>query len=153
MEIALTMLCCLERLVAFFSQTQAAIMSIPECNILLMNHQGFACFGKSVKEAWVLAYYFERACDIQYHMMTSDGKAKLFSNILLSRCNNGSVRLENLPQLPLVYSLFLSFLSFLHSVSACFLPCLGVSTDRVYHDLGNGTSHGAGCHTTVIRFQ
>lgn len=52
---------------------QAAVTAIPDCNTLLMNHHGFACFGQSVKEAWVLAYYFERACDVQCRIMASGG--------------------------------------------------------------------------------
>ena len=35
---------------------------VPDCNTLLMRNHGFCTFGKSVAEAWVLAYNFERAC-------------------------------------------------------------------------------------------
>ena len=31
-----------------------------KCNVLLMPNHGFCCFGGSVAEAWVLAYYFEK---------------------------------------------------------------------------------------------
>lgn len=52
---------------------QAAVTAISDCNTLLMNHHGYCCFGKSVKEAWVLAYYFERACEVQWRLMASGG--------------------------------------------------------------------------------
>lgn len=52
---------------------QAAVTSIPDCNTLLMNHHGYCCFGKTVKEAWVLAYYFERACEVQWRIMAARG--------------------------------------------------------------------------------
>lgn len=55
---------------------KAAVSSIPDCNTLLMDHHGYACFGKSVKEAWVLAYYFERACEVQCRVMASGGTPK-----------------------------------------------------------------------------
>ena len=56
---------------------QAAVTSIPDCNTLLMDHHGYACFGKSVREAWVLAYYFERACEVQCRVMASGGTPKI----------------------------------------------------------------------------
>lgn len=54
----------------------AAIRSLPGCNTLLMQNHGFACFGTSVQEAWMLAYYFERVCDVQLRVMSSGAKIK-----------------------------------------------------------------------------
>jgi len=55
----------------------AAVRAIPGCNTLLMHNHGYVCFGTSVKEAWVLAYYFERCCEVQLRVMQSGGKIKL----------------------------------------------------------------------------
>lgn len=41
-----------------------------------MHNHGFACFGPSVRHAWVLAYYFERACDVQLRVAQSGGKLR-----------------------------------------------------------------------------
>eukprot|EP00934_Nitzschia_sp_Nitz4_P001407 Nitzschia sp. Nitz4//scaffold132_size63325//17918//18670//NITZ4_006289-RA/size63325-processed-gene-0.24-mRNA-1//-1//CDS//3329535311//1407//frame0 len=54
-----------------------AIQSVPGCNTLLLNNHGYVCFGKSVKEAWVLTYYFERCCEVQYRVMQSGGTLQL----------------------------------------------------------------------------
>ncbi|GMH58987.1 hypothetical protein TL16_g02733 [Triparma laevis f. inornata] len=40
-----------------------AVMKVPNCNILLMPNHGFCTFGSSVREAWVQAFYFEKACE------------------------------------------------------------------------------------------
>lgn len=48
----------------------------PEQNTLLLDNHGFVCFGESVKEAWVLSYYFERACEVQLRVMSSGGTPK-----------------------------------------------------------------------------
>lgn len=45
----------------------------PKCNTLLMRNHGFACFGSSVREAWVLAYYFERCCEVQLRVLQTTG--------------------------------------------------------------------------------
>ncbi|CAB9518605.1 Putative aldolase class 2 protein [Seminavis robusta] len=42
-------------------------------NTLLLEHHGFVCYGKSVPEVFVLAYYFERACEIQLRLMAACG--------------------------------------------------------------------------------
>eukprot|EP00977_Amphora_coffeiformis_P010152 scaffold2363_cov159-Amphora_coffeaeformis.AAC.14 len=76
---------------------QAAVTSIPDCNTLLMDHHGFACFGKSVKEAWVLAYYFERACDVQCRIMASGGKAKTPNPVVMAGAASSSYLPEFAP--------------------------------------------------------
>ena len=57
--------------------TQAVQQAGEECNTLLMHNHGYVCFGKSVREAWVLAYYFERCCEVQLRVMQSGGKPKI----------------------------------------------------------------------------
>jgi hypothetical protein len=42
-----------------------AVLSIPRCNILLMPNHGFCTFATSVKEAFIQAFYFEKACETQ----------------------------------------------------------------------------------------
>jgi|UPI000581A65D phosphoglycerate dehydrogenase-like enzyme/ribulose-5-phosphate 4-epimerase/fuculose-1-phosphate aldolase/SAM-dependent methyltransferase len=55
----------------------AAIQNGPsQANTLLMNNHGFVCFGKTIKEVWVLAYYFERCCEVQLRVMQSGGKIR-----------------------------------------------------------------------------
>ncbi|KAL3936084.1 MAG: hypothetical protein SGBAC_008526 [Bacillariaceae sp.] len=55
----------------------AAVKSVNGCNTLLMNNHGFVCFGASVREVWVLAYYFERCCEVQLRLMQSGGKIRM----------------------------------------------------------------------------
>ena len=50
-----------------------AVQSVPGCNTLVLNNHGFVCFGRSVKEVFILAYYFERCCDVQLRVMQSGG--------------------------------------------------------------------------------
>ncbi|KAL7543976.1 hypothetical protein ACHAXR_013456 [Thalassiosira sp. AJA248-18] len=54
----------------------AAIQAVEGCNTLLMHNHGFVCFGPSVRHAWVLAYYFEKCCEIQLRVMQSGGKLR-----------------------------------------------------------------------------
>ena len=54
----------------------AAIKAVDGCNTLLMHNHGFVCFGPSVRHAWVLAYYFEKVCEIQLRVMQSGGKLR-----------------------------------------------------------------------------
>ncbi len=54
-----------------------AVCSVPGCNTLLMYNHGFVCFGQSVKEAWVLAYHFERACETQLRVLQTGVKVRL----------------------------------------------------------------------------
>mmetsp|Transcript_15308 Transcript_15308/g.32913 ORF Transcript_15308/g.32913 Transcript_15308/m.32913 type:complete len:909 (-) Transcript_15308:88-2814(-) len=57
-------------------QISAAIKAVEGCNTLLMHNHGFVCFGPSVRHAWVLAYYFEKCCEIQLRAMQSGGKLR-----------------------------------------------------------------------------
>jgi ribulose-5-phosphate 4-epimerase/fuculose-1-phosphate aldolase len=43
----------------------------PTCNTLLMENHGFCCFGKTLGEAWVLAYYFDKACQTQLNCLST----------------------------------------------------------------------------------
>lgn len=54
-----------------------AIRANPGCNTLLMQNHGSVCFGRSVREAWVLAYYFERCCEVQLRVMQTGAKIKM----------------------------------------------------------------------------
>mmetsp|Transcript_12624 Transcript_12624/g.30988 ORF Transcript_12624/g.30988 Transcript_12624/m.30988 type:complete len:1158 (+) Transcript_12624:43-3516(+) len=47
-----------------------------DCNILLMNNHGFCAFGRTVAEAWVLAYYFDKSCRTQLNVMQTGGKIR-----------------------------------------------------------------------------
>jgi len=38
-------------------------------NVLVMRNHGFCTLGKSVAEAWVLAYYFEKSCETQLKVL------------------------------------------------------------------------------------
>jgi len=55
---------------------EAAVKSVPGCNTLLMHNHGFCCFGPTVAAAWVLAYYFERCCEVQMKLLQSGAKVK-----------------------------------------------------------------------------
>mmetsp|Transcript_21337 Transcript_21337/g.43840 ORF Transcript_21337/g.43840 Transcript_21337/m.43840 type:complete len:905 (+) Transcript_21337:130-2844(+) len=57
-------------------QIAAAIKAVEGCNTLLMHNHGYVCFGSSVREAWVLAYYFERCCEVQLRVMQCGGKIR-----------------------------------------------------------------------------
>ena len=57
-------------------QIAAAVKAVEGCNTLLMHNHGYVCFGASVREAWVLAYYFERCCEVQLRVMQSGGKLR-----------------------------------------------------------------------------
>ncbi|GMI26080.1 hypothetical protein TeGR_g13942 [Tetraparma gracilis] len=41
----------------------ANVLKVPNCNILLMPNHGFCTFASSVGEAFVQAFYFEKACE------------------------------------------------------------------------------------------
>ena len=60
-----------------------AVRNVPGCNTLLMQNHGFVCFGKSVKEAWVLAYYFERCCEVQLRVMQTGAKISMPSKTVM----------------------------------------------------------------------
>jgi ribulose-5-phosphate 4-epimerase/fuculose-1-phosphate aldolase len=46
-----------------------AVKAVEGCTTLLMHNHGFVCFGPSVRHVWVLAYYFEKCCEIQLRVM------------------------------------------------------------------------------------
>jgi ribulose-5-phosphate 4-epimerase/fuculose-1-phosphate aldolase len=46
----------------------------PNCNTLIMQNHGFCTFGKTLGEAWVLAYYFDKACQTQLTCLQSGAK-------------------------------------------------------------------------------
>jgi ribulose-5-phosphate 4-epimerase/fuculose-1-phosphate aldolase len=46
----------------------------PKCNTLIMENSGFCCFGKTLGEAWVLAYYFDKACQTQLNCLQTGAK-------------------------------------------------------------------------------
>jgi ribulose-5-phosphate 4-epimerase/fuculose-1-phosphate aldolase len=60
-----------------------AVQSVEGSNTLLMHKHGHACYGRTVKEAWVLAYYFERCCEVQLNVMRSGGKICMPSKAVL----------------------------------------------------------------------
>ena len=43
-------------------------------NTLLMENHGFCTFGKTLGEAWVLAYYFDKACQTQLNCLQTGVK-------------------------------------------------------------------------------
>eukprot|EP00934_Nitzschia_sp_Nitz4_P000027 Nitzschia sp. Nitz4//scaffold190_size42200//21271//27280//NITZ4_007392-RA/size42200-processed-gene-0.51-mRNA-1//-1//CDS//3329540144//27//frame0 len=45
-------------------------------NTLLMENHGFACFGKTLGEAWVLAFFFDKACRTQLNCLQTGQKIK-----------------------------------------------------------------------------
>ena len=45
-------------------------------NTLLMENHGFCTFGKTLGEAWVLAYYFDRSCQTQLNVLQTGAKIK-----------------------------------------------------------------------------
>ena len=75
----------------------AAIRSVPGCNTLLMHNHGFVCFGASVKEVWVLAYYFERACQVQMDLLKSGQKIKLPNKLVMEKAAETSYLPEFAP--------------------------------------------------------
>jgi phosphoglycerate dehydrogenase-like enzyme/SAM-dependent methyltransferase len=75
----------------------AAVRAMPGCNTLLMHNHGYVCFGKSVREAWVLAYYFERVCEVQLRVMQSGGKVKMPSTRVMAAAADSSYLPEFAP--------------------------------------------------------
>ena len=62
-----------------------------------MYNHGFACFGKSVKEAWVLAYYFERCCETQLRVMQSGGRLRRPNKMVMEKAAESSYLPEFAP--------------------------------------------------------
>jgi phosphoglycerate dehydrogenase-like enzyme/ribulose-5-phosphate 4-epimerase/fuculose-1-phosphate aldolase/SAM-dependent methyltransferase len=75
----------------------AAVRAMPGCNTLLMHNHGFVCFGSSVREAWVLAYYFERVCETQLRVMQAGGKIKMPSARVMAAAAESSYLPEFAP--------------------------------------------------------
>ena len=60
-----------------------SVQSVPGCNTLILNNHGFVWFGKSVKEVFILAYYFERCCDVQLRVMQSGSEIQYPSEAVM----------------------------------------------------------------------
>ena len=52
----------------------AGIVKDTGYNTLLMENHGFCTFGKTLAEAWVLAYYFDKACQTQLTCLSTGAK-------------------------------------------------------------------------------
>lgn len=72
----------------------AVIACGPKCNTLLMNNHGFTCFGSSVREVWVLAFYFERCCQVQMDCLKTGQKIKYPNQKVMAKAAEASY-LEN----------------------------------------------------------
>ena len=55
-------------------QAELAAAVHPQCNTLLMENHGFCTFGATLGEAWVLAYYFDKACQTQLNCLQTGAK-------------------------------------------------------------------------------
>jgi len=55
------------------------------CNTFLMRNHGFCCFGRTVAEAWVLAYYFDKACETQLRVLSTGATPRLPDPLVLAR--------------------------------------------------------------------
>ena len=75
----------------------AAVRAMPSCNTLLMHNHGYVCFGKTVRESWVLAYYFERVCEVQLRVMQTGGKVKMPSPRVMAAAAESSYLPEFAP--------------------------------------------------------
>jgi ribulose-5-phosphate 4-epimerase/fuculose-1-phosphate aldolase len=42
-----------------------------DCNTMLMENHGYCCFGRTIGEAWVLAYYFDKSCRTQLNCLST----------------------------------------------------------------------------------
>ena len=58
----------------------SAIGAIDDCNVLMLRNNGFACFAKTIHEAWLLAQRFEECCKVQLEVMKSGGGARYLSD-------------------------------------------------------------------------
>jgi len=75
----------------------AAVKAVEGCNTLLMHNHGFVCFGPSVRHAWVLAYYFEKCCEIQLRVMQSGGKLRRPAKAVMQKAAEDSYLPEFAP--------------------------------------------------------
>jgi ribulose-5-phosphate 4-epimerase/fuculose-1-phosphate aldolase len=69
----------------------------PKCNTLLMENHGFCCFGKTLGEAWVLAYYFDKACQTQLNCLQTGAKINFPNETVLAHAGEQSQIPEFLP--------------------------------------------------------
>eukprot|EP00980_Cylindrotheca_fusiformis_P018960 scaffold6350_cov117-Cylindrotheca_fusiformis.AAC.5 len=75
----------------------AAVQAAEGCNTLLLNNHGFVCFGSSVREVWVLAYYFERCCEVQLRLMQCGGQIRLPPKAVMQKAAEASYLPEFAP--------------------------------------------------------
>merc|ERR1712151_109854 len=54
-------------------------------NTLLMENHGFCTFGRTLGEAWVLAYYFDKACQTQLTCLQTGQKINYPSEAVLKQ--------------------------------------------------------------------
>jgi len=66
-------------------------------NTLLMENHGFCTFGRTLGEAWVLAYYFDKACQTQLTCLQTGQKINYPSEKVLAHAAEQSVLPEFLP--------------------------------------------------------
>jgi phosphoglycerate dehydrogenase-like enzyme/ribulose-5-phosphate 4-epimerase/fuculose-1-phosphate aldolase len=66
-------------------------------NTLLMENHGFCTFGKTLGEAWVLAYYFDKACQTQLTCLQSGQKINYPSEKVLAHAAEQAIIPEFLP--------------------------------------------------------
>ncbi|KAL3923727.1 MAG: hypothetical protein SGILL_001489 [Bacillariaceae sp.] len=66
-------------------------------NTLLMENHGFCTFGRTLGEAWVLAYYFDKACQTQLNCLQTGQKINFPSEKVLAHAAEQSVLPEFLP--------------------------------------------------------
>ena len=69
----------------------------PKINTLLMENHGFCTFGKTLGEAWVLAYYFDKACQTQLNCLQTGQKINYPSEKVLAHAAEQSILPEFLP--------------------------------------------------------
>lgn len=69
----------------------------PKINTLLMENHGFCTFGRTLGEAWVLAYYFDKACQTQLTCLQTGQKINYPSEKVLAHAAEQSVLPEFLP--------------------------------------------------------
>lgn len=69
----------------------------PKYNTLVMENHGFCTFGKTLGEAWVLAYYFDKACQTQLNCLQSGAKINYPDPKVLAHAAQQSVLPEFLP--------------------------------------------------------
>mmetsp|Transcript_38048 Transcript_38048/g.88522 ORF Transcript_38048/g.88522 Transcript_38048/m.88522 type:complete len:93 (+) Transcript_38048:94-372(+) len=63
---------------------------MPGCNTMLMQNHGYVCFGRSVKEVWMLAYYFERCCEVQLRVMQTGAKISIPNEKVMAKAAEAS---------------------------------------------------------------